>query len=132
MTTAGEGVVFGDTVEVAGEIPLGGVSPGTGVVIPGGPGGGVTEDEFDELAADVGALSDRITAHEQLPRSYDHVQTRAELLWQIPHGLGFKPSFTAYDTNGQPIAHGGITHPVPGQISEVRFGAPTAGTGYAS
>ncbi len=132
MTTAGEGVVFGDTVEVAGEIPLGGVSPGTGVVIPGGPGGGVTEDEFDELAADVTALDDRITAVEQRPGSYWHDQPSAAAVWQVHHHLGYLPTFTAYDLEGREIRHGGISHPVPGQISEVAYGAPFAGSGYAS
>ena len=66
------------------------------------------------------------------PGSYTHQQLQPAGLWQIPHHLGFLPTFTAYDTDGRPVMHAGITHPVPGEISEVRFGVPFAGSGYAS
>lgn len=133
VTTAGE-IVVGERIRVAGEVELGGrVGLGDGVVIvPGDPDGDVTQAELDAVAASVTALDTRLTAHEQQQRDYPHTQTQPAEIWQIHHGLGFRPNFTAYDTNGAPIAHGGITHPVPGQISEVRFGAPTAGSGYAS
>lgn len=134
MTTAAGGlVVIGDSVRVAGEIDLGGIGAADGViVVPGAPDGDVTQDELDAVAADVAALDARVSAQETRPRDYEHTQGAASAVWQVQHHLGFKPTFVAYDLEGREIRHGGITHPVPGEISEVAFGAPFAGSGYAS
>lgn len=84
--------------------------------------------------AAVGPAVDQVVTELGLnrPRDYTHTQGQPAALWLVEHHLGFLPTFTAYDTEGRPVMHAGIAHPVPGEVSEVRFGFPLVGTGYAS
>lgn len=57
--------------------------------------------------------------------SYSHIQGVPSALWTINHNLGFYPSVTVVDTNGDEC-EGDVEHPTLNQTT-ITFSAPFAG-----
>lgn len=64
--------------------------------------------------------------------SYVHIQNAPATLWQITHGLNYRPAgVLATDTDGGWIEPDLVTWP-SNQIIELHFGVPVAGTVHLS
>ncbi|ALE77657.1 hypothetical protein WY02_03440 [Pseudonocardia sp. AL041005-10] len=123
MTTAGE-IIVGETIRVAGEVEVGRVGIGDGViVVPGDPDGDVTQAELDAVAA-------RVTALESQPYAFDFLQPLPSTTWLITHPLLGQPDVRVIGTDGRRLYPQRQTYPLPGQL-RLDFGSrPVAGTAH--
>lgn len=105
-------------------------------VVVGEAGGDDGEVDPVLVEADLGVrvaqlVGGRVPDAQLPPRSYRHEQIGAATLWQIQHGLGFRPHFEVRDRNGVRVSYERAEHPTL-MITELHFGVPVAGSADGS